>query len=200
MYGVSSNAGFEQVAMAAGAAWLAGMAIKLVDGVVDGEAGFDPAAAASYAAALLAASAALAWTWAVSLVASAWAIGMADRRLDPAWVEGVALVALAGALTGWREVGAALLALGAVQSIDHWVDREALPRMAGIPRVALLGAGISLAAAGAAVDPLKTGLVLLFTPACERMARALAGRTFGIRRRPGANGHPMEGETTGWTP
>ena len=161
---------------AAGATWLAGAAVKVVDGAVDGEPGWDPAAAAAYGAALLAAAAALQPAWTASLVAAAWAVGMLRGYGGRGLAEGAALAALVGAAAGWRELAGALLAVAAVQAADRVEDREGWPAGRGPGgRLAAAAGALILAAAAAGVDPLKAGLALALVPACESLA-AWVGR------------------------
>lgn len=159
---------------------LAGAAIKLVDAAVDGEPGWDAPSCAAYAAALLAVAAALHLPWAVSLMAAAWALGMLGPFGARGRLEGAAVAAVTGALLGWGQLAASLLALMAVQLADHALDREGWSASLG-PRgqaaATLMAVGVLLAASG--LEPLQAALVVSLTPAAEALA-ALVGR-----RRPG---------------
>ncbi|MBE3597959.1 MAG: hypothetical protein IMX02_03890 [Limnochordaceae bacterium] len=184
MFAASWNASCETaappatcVAAAAAAVWLAGVAIKLVDGVVDQEPGYDPAASITYAVLATAAAVLLRASWASSLLVAAWSAGMAGRAYRQAWPEVAAVVAATGWLAGWQALAGAAVAILAVQALDHWVDGERWPLAGPGPlRGAWLAVGVALAVAGALVDPLETGLVLVMTPPAEAVARRLGRR------------------------
>jgi len=122
--------------MATGLAVFAvGVAVRLLDDLLDGRPGESlpgtASAPAVYAAALVALGAGLAPGVAVSLFLSAYAVGMlADpaERLPPgapAWVESLLAVGLAVALVGPLETAGSLLLMLGIQALDDGVD---LPR------------------------------------------------------------------------
>lgn len=159
---------------------LAGAAVKLVDGAVDGEPGWDAAACAAYAAVLVAAAAGLHAPWAASLVSAAWALGMAGASGRRGVAEAAAVVGAAGLLVGWRVLAASLAALLAVQMADRIQDREGWPGDDPWRRLATGLVALGALCAAVALDPLLAGLVVFLTPAAEGAAFRLG------RRRPAA--------------
>lgn len=125
------------------AALLVGVAVKLMDDGLDVEldraAGLPNWAAAlgrgalPYALAALCAGVAVRPAAGAALFLAAYALGMGQAWREPlpsrvpAWVEILAALALAVALSGWRVALAALLAMAAVQLADDALDLRADP-------------------------------------------------------------------------
>lgn len=109
-----------------------GVAVKLLDDVVDGEErtifGLAPAGAAVYAALAAAVSVALAPTVALPLFAAAYALGMMhepDELLPsgmPAWLESAVTLAAAAAIAGAARTAQGLLVIAALQALDDLID------------------------------------------------------------------------------